>query len=199
MRFYTSASTSEARGRGGGWGSASSENLIITTESGSAIFTDVGASANQESSFGGAVGNIVNSADTNASVGLMFYEQGIGIFDLKKIISGSQHVSGVIGAMNDQNPQSVGTGYTILGSSDLGMSSNPHAAFIPDLMVSASIDDIVNHFASCRFSSGSNTAMTFQNLTNINSTLIFCRDSCHRNRPGKYAKGILFYYDCWAL
>ena len=34
---------------------------------------------------------------------------------------------------------------------------------------------LVDHFASCRFSSGSNTAMTFQNLTNINSTLIFCR------------------------
>lgn len=177
MRFYTSASATPHRNADNKeWeGTKCEENLIVTTESGSAIFTDVGASANQESSFGGAVGNIVNSADTNATVGLMFYEQGIGIFDLKKIISGSQHVSGVIGAMNDQNPQSVGTGYTILGSQDLGMSSNPAAAFIPDLMVSASVDDIVNHFASCRFSSGSNTAMTFQNLTNINSTLIFCR------------------------
>ena len=42
-------------------------------------------------------------------------------------------------------------------------------------MTSGSIDDIVNHLASCRFSSGSNTAITFQNLTSINSTLIFCR------------------------
>jgi hypothetical protein len=33
----------------------------------------------------------------------------------------------------------------------------------------------LDHFASCRFSSGSNTAVTFQNLTNINSTLVFCR------------------------
>ena len=54
-------------------------------------------------------------------------------------------------------------------------SSNAHAKFIPDLTNSGSIDDILNHLASCRFSSGSNTAITFQNLTNINSTLIFCR------------------------
>ena len=38
-----------------------------------------------------------------------------------------------------------------------------------------SIDNIVDHFASCRFSSGTLTAMTFQNNTNINSTLFFCR------------------------
>ena len=54
-------------------------------------------------------------------------------------------------------------------------SGNPDAKFIPDLMVSASIDDILNHLCSTRFSSGSQTAFTFQNITNINSTLIFCR------------------------
>jgi hypothetical protein len=33
----------------------------------------------------------------------------------------------------------------------------------------------VDHVASTRFQSGSLTAATFQNNTNINSTLIFCR------------------------
>ena len=42
-------------------------------------------------------------------------------------------------------------------------------------MISGSIDDIVNHFASCRFGSDSTVAMTFQNETVINSTLYFCR------------------------
>ena len=42
-------------------------------------------------------------------------------------------------------------------------------------MVSASIDDIIDHFALTRFSSGSNTFLTFQNNTQINSTLVFCR------------------------
>ena len=41
--------------------------------------------------------------------------------------------------------------------------------------MSASIDNIVDHIAANRFQSGSLTAMTFQNTTNINSTLIFCR------------------------
>jgi len=53
--------------------------------------------------------------------------------------------------------------------------SNPYATFIPDFLTSGSIDDIIDHMSSCRFSSGSNTAFTFQNVTNINSTLLFCR------------------------
>ena len=35
----------------------------------------------------------------------------------------------------------------------------------------------MDHFASTRFQSGTLTAMTFQNQTNINSTLVFCRAS----------------------
>jgi hypothetical protein len=44
-------------------------------------------------------------------------------------------------------------------------------------MVSGSIDNIVDHLATTRFQSGSLTAATFQNNTNINSTLIFCRST----------------------
>ena len=150
-------------------------NLAQTSESGSTIFTDVGSANNLEVSFGGDVGNIVNSADTGAKVGVMFYQKGIAVFDLAKIISGSEHVSGTIAAMNSNNPFGVGAGNTVIGSPDLGGSANPAAKFIPDLVESGSMDDILNHIASCRFSSGSNTAITFQNLTNINSTLIFCR------------------------
>ena len=62
-----------------------------------------------------------------------------------------------------------------VGLADTRWSGNPKAKFIPDLMVSASIDDILDHICSCRFSSGSETAITFQNTTEINSTLIFCR------------------------
>ena len=173
MRFFTSASHTPRYGISDV--ETKKPNLIQTSESGSAIFTDVGSSNSQEVSFGGQVGNILDSSNTATTVGLMFYEQGMAVFDLKKIISGSQHVSGVISAMSNTNPFSVGLGRTLIGAPNIGESANPKAKFIPDLMVSASIDDIVNHLASCRFSSGSNTAMTFQNLTNINSTLIFCR------------------------
>ena len=180
MRFFTSASH-HCRGNDHGGGAPDTPNLNQTSESGSAIFTDVGASTNQESSFGGSVGNIVNSADTSNTVGLCFYEQGLCVFDMKKIISGGEHVSGVIDAMSDSSPFSVGVGKTLIGSDGTGPSGatsdswNSNASFIPDLMVSASMDNIIDYLSSCRFSSGSNTAITFQNLTAINSTLIFCR------------------------
>ena len=46
-------------------------------------------------------------------------------------------------------------------------------------MVSASIDDIVDHIGFTRFSSGSLTAMAFQNQTKINSSIYFCRASAN--------------------
>ena len=50
-----------------------------------------------------------------------------------------------------------------------------NTTFYPDFLVSASMDNIIDHLATARFQSGTLTAMTFQNITNINSTLIFCR------------------------
>jgi hypothetical protein len=42
-------------------------------------------------------------------------------------------------------------------------------------MVSASIDDFLDHICSTRFTGSDETSITFQNITNINSTLFFCR------------------------
>ena len=53
------------------------------------------------------------------------------------------------------------------------------ATFYPDLLVSASIDDIVDHIGYTRFSSGSLTAVAFQNQTKINSSIYFCRASAN--------------------
>lgn len=137
-------------------------NIDRTSISGSSIFTDAGQGT--QFGFGGQVGDVAFSSDSNIVVGNLFYDQGILVLDAKKAISGSQHVSGAISAISS-------TGTTIIGSS----TGNPSAKFIPDLWVSGSIDNIVDHIASCRVSSGSLTAMTFQNVTNINSTLVFCR------------------------
>jgi len=109
---------------------------------------------------------------------LLFYEPGIAVLDLKKIISGTQHVSGVISAMQSDTFSGDGgfsPGRIAIGSHHLGGSSNPDARFIPDLMVSGSVDDILDHIASCRLGSSTNTAITFQNVTEIHSSLIFCR------------------------
>jgi len=154
-------------------------NLFRTSTSGSAIFTDVGAASSKRTTFGGEVGEIVDASNTSRKVGLMFYDAGTAVLDLSKIMWGTQHVSGAISSVVG-NPTIAGlaTNETIIGSGSVLQSaygSNPAARFIPDFLTSGSIDDIVDHIASCRFSSGSNTAVTFQNITNINSTLLFCR------------------------
>lgn len=171
MRFFQTASAAGPNAEQEGQPSTSGgdnwvPNLEITSTSGSSIYTDIGAATNKLAAFGGAVGNIVDSADTSREVGLMFYDRGIAVFDLKKITSASQFVSGTIDAMS-------GLGTIVLGAA--GTQTEFASTFIPDFIVSASMDNILDHICSTRFSSGSNTAITFQNITNINSTLIFAR------------------------
>jgi hypothetical protein len=169
MKWYESASRPNAAANDG-------PNINFTSESGSVIYTDVGSSANKVVTFGGQVSNIVDSSATSRTVGLLFNDLGIVVLDLEKIISGSQHVSGVISAMNDAGgyPQAgqIVIGRYVNNSHAIGLAT---AKFIPDFLTSASIDNIIDHFASCRFSSGTLTAATFQNVTNINSTLFFAR------------------------
>ena len=164
IRMYQSASAAN-KDEDGTLSTSGQTNLNKTSISGSAIFTDIGASSNQKVVFGGNVGSIVNASNTSQKVGLLFYDAGTAVFDMAKIFSGSQKMSGTIDAM------STG-GTTVMGRSSDG---NPQAKFIPDFLVSASIDDIVDHVASARFQSGTLTAATFQNNTNINSTIVFCR------------------------
>lgn len=153
----------------------SGSNVYFTSVSGAAIFTDVGAATNRRATFGGDVGDIINASDATSKVGLIFYEAGIAVLDAKKVMWGSQHVSGVISAVTGTAAADALVNANVIGSHLPGC--NPYAKFIPDFFVSASIDDIVDHVASTRFQSGSYTAVTFQNQTNINSTLLFCRAS----------------------
>lgn len=174
IRMYRSASSATSEEDGSLSSTNGQSNLRRTSISGSTIFTDIGASANQLRVFGGNVGNIVNASNTSQTVGLLFYDAGAAIFDMSKIFSGSQRMSGTIDAMSPGTYIDAAAGQTILGRAGSG---NASATFIPDFVVSASIDDIVDHIASTRFQSGTLTAATFQNNTNINSTIVFCRAS----------------------
>jgi hypothetical protein len=166
MRFFQSASAAE-QAEDGALGANGQDNIFRGTTSGSVIFTDVGSATSIErSATGGDVGNIVNSANTSDKVGLLFYQQGIAVLDLAKITSGSQKMSGSI--------QSVGNTAGTIKMATSG-EGNATAKFIPDFLVSGSIDDIVKHVSTVRFGSGSQTFLTFQNNTQINSTLVFCR------------------------
>lgn len=173
VRMYASAS-SAIKDEDAALTADGQNNLSRTSISGSSIFTDIGASTGQTNTFGGQVGTIKNASDTNESVGLIFYDAGTVVLDANKIFSGSQQMSGTISAMETEsavNGDTIPAGKALMGS----VVGNPNAKLIPDFFVSASIDDIVNHVGSTRMQSGSLTAMTFQNNTNINSTLIFCR------------------------
>tara|TARA_Y100000034_G_scaffold24718_1_gene29042 strand:- start:5586 stop:6776 length:1191 start_codon:yes stop_codon:yes gene_type:complete len=171
MRMHYSSSLAN------GGSTIADRNLNVTSELDERIYTDFGAATNRRRTFGGEVGDLVNSSDTTDKVGLVFYDAGTIVLNIDRIISSSQPVSGVIAGMRTGTSGDVATGQVVIGgNSFLSVGSiNPNATFTPDLMVSASIDDIVDHFMSCRFSSGSLTAQTFQNNTNINSTLLFCR------------------------
>ena len=136
-----------------------SPNLYTTSEDGAAIFSDIGATSTQTVGFGGQVGNLVNSSDLTEVVGLVFYDRGQVVLDMSKVFSGSQHMSGTIPAMANASSL-TNEGFTILGRQGYG---NYDAKFIPDFIVSSSIDNIVDHIATTRFSSGTLTAGTFQN------------------------------------
>lgn len=136
------------------------ENLFVPpnpADGGVAFFTDIGASNNRIITTGGEAGIIKDASDVNKNVGLIFYDRGIAVLDLEQVIKTDQYISGSISSISTTG-QSVLNGYVV-----------------PDLVVSASIDQIIDHLSFTRFGSTDQTAIAFQNVTNINSSLVFCR------------------------
>jgi len=176
MKFYQTAS--QAGPSLEGLDPVGQSNVFRLTLSGSKIFTDVGSTLSiSRSKVAGDVGSVVDSGVTNRKVGLLFYDMGIAVFDLDKITSASQYMSGTIDAVTASNVygESVAAGKTVLGDKT-NKYTNGFAKFIPDFLVSGSIDDILEHISSVRFGTGTSAVgMTFQNQTLLNSTLIFCK------------------------
>lgn len=141
-------------------------NLNRPTTLGSMIFTDIGSSDQKFFSIGGQYGYLVDASNTSRAVGRLYYDYGVAVLDIEKITSGSQFMSGTIDAM-------TATGQLVLGAS--GTETAGKSKLVPDFMTSGSVDNIIDHFCFTRFGSSTNTAITFQNVTNINSSLIFCR------------------------
>jgi hypothetical protein len=171
MKFFQSASyvdTTFTTGGGKGDGPPASPangitNLYRTSTSGSTIFTDIGSSTSRYFAVGGQFGYLVDASKTSKAVGIVYYDSGIAVLDIEKVTSGSQFLSGTISAMHP------------LGQVTLGATGTGPAKLVPDFLVSGSIDNIVDHFCYSRFGNGTLTAITFQNVTNINSSLVFCR------------------------
>lgn len=182
MKLFASAALDGSSGKNGYeatiTNSYSGTNITNPNASGSFIITDAGAGSTPQFAYGGTVANLVNAANTNLNVGLVFYDYGVVVLDMKKVFFADQHMSGTISAATASD--TIGGVTTTAGTTFIGRTwttANVSASFIPDFVVSASIDDIVNHIASVRFGNITNsndTAITFQNVTTINSTLVFC-------------------------
>ena len=126
------------------------------------IYTDLGSATNINYSFpGGSVGTIVDTATTNP-IGLIWHDQGIVIMDVSKSFATSQRITGSI--------QSINTATEPFDGSLLGATHGQNALFY-----SASIDDILDHVCSTRITGSDATVAAFQNQTNINSSVYFCK------------------------
>lgn len=134
-------------------------STLTTGATGSVIFTDLSSSVNKDLSFGGQVSAILNSSDTTKQVGLLYIDRGIAVLDMSRVFSAQSGTMALTGTINAVSP----SGYT------------PFTGSFNQFLASGSIDNIVDHIATTRFSGSTQTAMTFQNITDINSTLFFCR------------------------
>lgn len=146
MRFFQTASTN-----------AGISNISSGPASGSTIYTDIGSSEGRFFDVGGQYGFLVDASNVNRAIGLMYYDSGIAVLDLEKVCDRTQKITGSIASMSPLGTEVIS------------------ASFIPDFISSASIDGVVDHLCYTRFGTGSLTAVTFQNVTNINSSLVFCR------------------------
>jgi hypothetical protein len=171
--------------------------IAYTSGYGVEIFSDIGANADNRTTVAGSVARLKMASDTTRDVGLLFYDVGIAVLDLSKASWNTQPVFGLVDAMNATSYAHVSdkkqgnnstamtslatipTGQVVIGDTSGG--GNINAKFIPDFLVSGSIDNIIDHVSSTRFSSGTLTAMAFQNSTQIQSTIYFCRAA-----PGEF-------------
>lgn len=136
--------------------SNAANNLTVVASSSTKIYSDIGSSGNKEFSFGGQVSTIVDSSNTASPVGLLYIDKGVAVLDMLRTFDQSQNLQGTIDSMCAAGSQ------TFSGS-------------FQQFIVSASMDDVLDHLCSTRFSGSAATAITFQNNTNINSTIFFCR------------------------
>ena len=132
---------------------------ISTAGSGSLILTDINSSTNKAFTFGGQFSTVVDSANTANPLGILFLDRGVLVLDMSRSFDQARLITGSIDAV-----ATTGTAPNFSGS-------------LMKLAASGSIDDFLDHLCSTRFTSSNQTAITFQNITNINSTIFFCQAS----------------------
>jgi hypothetical protein len=137
---------------------AGQQNLAKASSNGSFILTDINSSVNKEYEVGGQVSTVVDSANIANPLGLLFLDKGILVLDISRSFDQAGPISGAIDCVT--NTAGIVTNFT---------------GTLKNLMSSGSMDEFLDHVCSTRFTGSDETSITFQNITNINSTLFFCR------------------------
>lgn len=134
----------------------SGQTNLTTPGLGSIIMTDINSNSNKAFTFGGQVSTVVDASNVSNPLGVLFLDRGVFVLDMSRSLDQARELTGSLAAV------------TVTGQAEFSGS-------VKYLMMSASIDDFVDHVCSTRFTGSDQTAITFQNITNINSTLFFCR------------------------
>jgi len=124
-----------------------------------------------------------NITSTPVNVGLVFYDMGVIVLDVNKVFDLTDKVQGVINfpdttsaTVNFALKEGNQTITTANGQKAIGNVTDPATSVtLKTFLQLATVDDIIKHFCESRFIDNSNTAITFQNETIINSTIFFCR------------------------
>ena len=123
--------------------------------------------------------------DANNFVGLIYYDKGVLVLDAERIFDANQTIRGLI----DTSTQTLsGThavqaaGSVIADSPEFTLAIDFNSGetvfenkFYPNLWVSGTVDQVVDHICDTRFGTGTLSSIAFRNETVINSSLIFCR------------------------
>jgi hypothetical protein len=148
--------------------SATSLSDLSSSGVGEKIYTDLGSTTNINTNYpGGSVGTLVDTS-TTAAVGLIWHDQGIIVLDVSRVFDVTQSITGTIESINTLTQPFTGS---LLSSSVGGFNA---------LFYSASVDNIVDHLCSTRFTGSDATVMAFKNQTNINSSVYFCKFNADR-------------------
>lgn len=116
-------------------------------------------------------------------VGLIYYDKGIIILDAEVVFDKDQIIRGLIDTTTVTVAGTVPSQAEDPGvhpdfSQEIDYNSGETVfenKFYPDLWVSGSIDQVIDHICDTRFGTGTLSSIAFRNETVINSSLIFCR------------------------
>jgi len=134
------------------------------------VYSDVNSNNNKLVTAGGNVSNIYQSNDTTNCVGLAFLDQGVFVYDLSKVFQSDQILTGTF-SLQDPTP----TLSEFTGSFVSGTTSTDTAVGKNYFLASASIDNVLDHIMTTRIANSTDAQLSFQNKTNLNSTLFFAR------------------------